>query len=308
MARIGFINSRLRAALDYSGGMNSTPRPLRLSALLLIALGGATVLSFSGCVSRGYKLADKSVPPPVALNLVSTLAANAAEAPPFAEATLQSVIAFRGPGSWKSEAYWDEYVVTIVNRSESPLVVTAVNLHSDKNEAVAPGTDPWALEKLSKKWWETNTAQQTGTYIALGAGTVASGVIAATAYAAAAPATFGGTVTAVGAGGAIGLAGALVLPVVAGTSVVMNVKRKHQVEAEFDRRRLALPLSLVSGQTAQGSLFFRITPGPRRLIFTCVAGTAAPRDVTIDLTRLAGLHLKPDAVAATPANGARIQP
>jgi hypothetical protein len=96
--------------------------------------------------------------------------------------------------------------------------------------------------------------------------------------------------------GAIGAATAVTLPLVAVGTVVANLHSKHKIDAEFARRRLALPLTLAPGQTVQGSLFFRITPGPHRL---ALHGRAAdqPCDVTLPLTPLAGLHLAPPAPA-----------
>ena len=81
-----------------------------------------------------------------------------------------------------------------------------------------------------------------------------------------------------------------------GGTVVMNQRRKHQIQDEFARRRLALPVTLAPGQTVQGSLFFRITPSPRELALP-TGGDAVAR---ISLAPLAGLHLKvpPANVAA----------
>ena len=64
------------------------------TALAIILVSLAT----SGCVTRSYKLADKNMAPAVALNLES--------APAPAEAVVRNVIVYRGPGSWKREAYW----------------------------------------------------------------------------------------------------------------------------------------------------------------------------------------------------------
>ena len=75
---------------------------LRVGCMLLAAL-----LTLPGCVSKRYQSASKKTPPAVAINL-------AAQQPPVA-VVLNTVIVFQGPGSWKREAYWDEYVVSIVN-------------------------------------------------------------------------------------------------------------------------------------------------------------------------------------------------
>ena len=77
-------------------------------------------------------------------------------------------------------------------------------------------------------------------------------------------------------------------------SVVANVNSRHDIEAEYRRRRLALPVFLVPGQVAQGSFFFRISPGPQRLVLRGRTGDQ-PCEAIIDLAPLATLHLKTPA-------------
>jgi hypothetical protein len=262
-------------------------RPSLRSCAAAAALGAAA-LALGGCVTRGYQLAPKNTPALVALHLEATQ-------PPVGAAVHQ-VIVYQGPGSWKREAYWDEYVVSVANRGPAPLMIDCAVLHDQQGAPIDPGVDPWVLERLSKKWWETNGARQTGTYVVLGAGTVVgAGVAMASAYSA----FWGASVSAgASAAGTIGAATAITLPLVAVGTVVANVHSKHKVEAEFTRRRLALPLTLAPGQMVQGSLFFRITPGPQRL---ALHGRAAdqPCDVTVSPAPLAGLHLAPPPVTAS---------
>jgi hypothetical protein len=251
------------------------------------AVLGVAALALSGCVTRGYQLAPKNTPAPVALHLEA--------AQPPVEAAVHQVVVYQGPGSWKRAAYWDEYVVSVVNRGPAPLTIDSVVLHDQRGAPIDPGVNPWALERLSKKWWETNGARQTGTYLVLGAGTaVGAGVAVASAYSG----LWGASVSAgTSAAGAIGAATAITLPLVAVGTVVANIHSKHRVEAEFTRRRLGLPLTLAPGQTVQGSLFFRITPGPQRL---ALHGRAAdqPCAVTVSLAPLAGLHFAPPPATA----------
>jgi hypothetical protein len=247
----------------------------------------AAALALGGCVTRGYKFAPKNTSAPVALHLEA--------AQPPVEAAVHCVIVYHGPGSWKREAYWDEYVVSVANEGPAPLTIDAAVLHDQQGAPIEPGVEPWALERLSKKWWETNGARQTGTYVVLGAGTVVgAGVAVASAYSG----LWGASVSAgASAAGTIGAATAVTLPLVAVGTVVANIHSKHKVEAEFTRRRLGLPLTLAPGQTVQGSLFFRITPGPQRL---ALHGRTAdqPCDLTVSLTPLAGLHLAPPPATA----------
>jgi hypothetical protein len=274
--------------------MNSAFLLRRLGAVVIFTI---TAFGFTGCVTRGYKLADKSVPPAVPLDLTTAPAGSSqpADAAPATPAvTLHAVIVYQGPGSWKREAYWDEYMVSIANRGDTPLVVSAAALTSTLSEPVAPGDDPWKLERLSKTWWQSNAAQQTKTFLLLGTGTAAG---AGVAVAGALTGVFG-PVTATGAlAMGVGSVVVVTLPIVAVGTVAMNLHRKHQVQEEFTRRRLALPLTIAPGQVAQGSLFFRITPAPQRLTLN-YRTEGESRDAIIDLSSLAGLHLKPATVAS----------
>ena len=93
------------------------------------------------------------------------------------------------------------------------------------------------------------------------------------------------------------------LPIAIGGTIYRNVSGRRDIEAEFTRRRLVLPLMLAPGQTAQGSLFFPITPGPRQLSLR-VRAAAETFDAIIKLTPLAGLHLTP-ATASTGSSTSR---
>jgi hypothetical protein len=269
--------------------MNALPLRSLVRAAWLTAAALAAACALSGCVTRGYKLAPKNTPAPTLLNLSA--------AQPPAEVTLHTVIIYQGPGSWKCEAYWDEYVLSIANRGETPLTIESAELRSGQGEPVAPGDDPWELEKLSKKWWQSNAARQGGTYLALGAGATIGGSVALFSNMSV---LWGGTVSGGAAtAGAIGATAFVALPIVAVGTVVANVRGKHKVEAEFARRCLVLPLPVAPGQTVQGSLFFRITPGPQRLVLRCLSGEET-RDLLFDLSPLADLHFQPPPAVAPP--------
>ena len=277
--------------------MNSTPRPLRFSALLLVVLGGATVLSFTGCVSSKYKLAKNAdLRPAVAVNLAATQ-------PPL-EVLLTTVIVYQGPGSWKREAYWDEYVLTLANRGDAPLTIDSVSVTGLAAIAALPGVEPWSIEKQSRTLYDHRFgfAEEVGLQIGGGVATIA---VSAAAGAGVFTAVYGAAYGA-GAYGAV-IVSAVALPAFVGGSIYANISSRHEVEREFARRRLNLPATLVGGQVAQGSLYFAITPGPRRLAVRYRVGPES-RETVVDLTPLAGLHLKTNAVTSLPVNSPRIQP
>ena len=108
------------------------------SALLL----AVAVCLMTACVSPKYKRADKSTPPVQPLNVKfpsSTL-----------DTSLYAEISDGSPGSWKRDAFWDEYVVIMHNEGDQVLNIVSATL-TDYAGAVRPaGTDPWALERESK--------------------------------------------------------------------------------------------------------------------------------------------------------------
>ena len=255
---------------------------LRRTAMLACVLLGAP-----GCMSSRYKMAPApkpTDPAPVVLNLT-------VEEAPVA-AVVQSVIIYRGPGAWKKEAYWDEYLVAIANRGATDLVVDRATLVGLPAEPRIAGAQPWVLEKASRSAMAYNFGLAKNVVVQIGGG-LGTVIAAMTVGGIIAPA---GWLFPVGAG-----VGFLVgVPVAVGGTIYRNITGRHKIEAEFARRRLVLPVTIKPGETAQGSLFFTITPGPRQLSFACKSGGEA-RTVALDLAPLAALHLK----AAEPATTAK---
>jgi hypothetical protein len=259
--------------------MNLPSGKTRCSAILVRAMVlPMLALTLTGCVSSKYKSASKETPPPVLLNLAATQ--------PPVEAVVHSVIVYKGPGSWKKEAYWDEYVVSVANRGGAPLVVETASLTDFRGDATGPGDKPWLLEEESRTRRENLNRAAKTTLVQMGSGLAAisfgGGVLAASA----------------GVGGmAVGIGGLAILPFYVGGAIYRNVSSRRDIEVEFARRRLILPLPVAPGQTVQGSLFFRISPGPQRLVLRARTD-GDPFEIAIDLAPLKGLHLKPNAPTA----------
>jgi hypothetical protein len=262
----------------------------RVARWPLHAVAALVALLFTGCVSNKYQRTGKNTPPAVMLHLPAAPIAAAPEntPPPVFAATLESVIVYRGPGSWKRVAYWDEYVLTLENHSAGAVVVEEATLTDFQGGVVHPGSDPWELERQSRSY--TARLKSTGgNILQLGAGMVGSGLMGVATGAVVGPMVLGpswfGPVL---EGAATGFV--VAVPVYVASSVYLNVSRKHDVEAEFKKRNLHLPASLAANTTAQGSLFFRISPGPQRLTLRYRIGNETREDV-VDLTALSGLHL-----------------
>jgi hypothetical protein len=249
--------------------IRSTPhvRSVRSAALVLAAM---SICLLAACVSPKYKRAEKNAAP-VPLNVKFPSSA--------LEASLYTEISDGGPGSWKREAFWDEYVVTVHNQGDRALKVTSVTLADYEGVPRPAGSDPWALEKESK----TLGYRDAGVAFARIAaprviattaepGIVASAGIGSTGAAAAATAT------------------AVAIPVYGLTVLEINMHNKKAIKKEFDRRRLPLPLTLGPGETRTGSLFFPMIPNPQALTLRWT-GTAGDDEAALDLHFLEGLHV-----------------
>ena len=262
----------------------------RLSAPVRCGSGAAWILgcmAISGCVSADkYRTAPDDAPRPVLFN--------ARFIPALPNATLNTVIVFGGPGSWKLEALWDEYMVTIRNSSDEPLTITAVALLDFTGNAREPGIDPWQLEqlsqRLSREYDRAGIAfAKEGANAALYVGGIAGGA----ALFATTASTGGVTVTVLQ--GPLAL---ITVPTYVVGRTIANHDGRADIEAEFHERRLKLPLKLAPGRTQLGSFFFPMVPNPRLLRMHWKSGRAEG-DAEVSLEFLHGLH--------TPAKSPRTQ-
>ena len=78
------------------------------------------MLLLGGCVTKKYQAA--SAVGAVPLHMDFDLGGEPVNT------RLDSVIVYQGPGTWKRAAYWDEFQVTLVNKSDKEITVTAINL------------------------------------------------------------------------------------------------------------------------------------------------------------------------------------
>jgi len=226
-------------------------------------------------------MAPKDTPPVVPLNVVV--------AQPPVELVLNAVIIYKGPGSWKREALWDEYVVTIRNHGEGPLTITAATLVDFAGVSLQPGVDPWALEKesqtLEQRYKKAGVAFARNALpgvLILGTGTAALMAIG--------PFAAGAAVAAVAVT-------VIALPVYYIVVLSVNHSNKSAIKAEFARRRLALPIIVGPGETHTGSLFFPMVPNPQSLNAQWVTGPTGG-EVKLSLEFLRGLHVPSPAPGA----------
>lgn len=256
----------------------------RLVALAMLAV--IFLFLFTGCVSSRYREAKKDTPAPKLLNV--------AFAPGSLGAELSMLITYNGPGSWKRDAFWDEYVVTLHNPGKEPLAVSGASLVDYAGTTHVPGDEPWVLEKRSKtleqKYKEAGIA-----FVRYATpGILLLGTSAAVMYAATPIMVWGPSTAGAGAATTAATATLVAIPIYYAVVLTINHRNKVAMEKEFARRRLVLPLTLAPGEARTGSLFFPMVPNPRSLGLHWSAGSAGG-DSVLPLDFLHGLHAAPAA-------------
>jgi hypothetical protein len=246
-------------------------RRFDIAAALLTAVLTACVLN--ACVSQKYKRVDKKTPPARALNI---------KFPPAPlEATLYTEISDGAPGSWKREAFWDEYVVILHNPGDRPVQVLSAALTDYAGAPHAAGIDPWALERESK----TLERRYRDAGVAF-ARVAAPRVIVAAAE----PEVVASAGVGAAGAAAAATATAVALPVYGLSVFGINMHNKSVIHKEFERRRILFPLTLGPGESHTGSLFFPMIPNPKALSMKW-SGHSGERDTALALDFLEGLHV-----------------
>lgn len=279
--------------------MNLLSHPFQQVNALLLAV---TAILLAGCGSPSYQLAKGGGKPAEPMELKAAAAG--------IELSVVGLIIFDGPGAWKHQAYWDEYVVRVANHRVEPVVIETFALGDVLDRNVAPGTDPWELEKAGHRHERdlqglrapADAAGSAHQRQALARGTASAGALAMLYVPGVAPAALGPALI---YGAPLVLVAAA--PVLFANKFLIDPKNRALVLAEFDRRRLKLPVALEPGATATGSVFFPLTPGPERLSVRGRAGADALA-VTVALPGLEGLHFTyvPDKAALLAAKPPRL--
>jgi hypothetical protein len=253
------------------------------SVFITAGMVAAVLCCQGGCVATKYKLAKKNTPPVQLLSVAFT-----PSAPP--QATLAALIIYGGPGSWKREALWDEYVLVLQNSGARPVTIDSTALTNSDGMVVAAGVDPWALEKQSKTLEKQYRASGVAFVRTAGPGVLIVGAGAATLAAT--------TTSVIVSSAAVGaaMAAIVVLPVYYVSVWGINHHNKKAVMAEFTRRRLSLPLTLAPGETRTGSVFYPMVRDPRSLELHWSSETGNGQ-ATLLLDFLHGLHM-PDVQAS----------
>jgi hypothetical protein len=262
--------------------MNSSKLNLALSIAYLLS---ACVVS--GC--GGTKVLKEPQP-------IQTTQPLAAISDQRVAATLDWVIVRDGPGTWAKNADWDEYLLTVNNRSDQSVKVTQLTVIDSLNTRIEPQSGRKQLVKSSKKTArrykksgiKVKAGRGAGTMLVAGAAVTVIGVGAASA--AATGAIMSGAATAGSAGAAAG--GILLLgPALAIGGIVRGVNNS-KVNNQIELRQTILPLEIPAAEEFGLNVFFPLAPSPKmvELVYTDATGE---HSLVIDTgTALDGLHME----------------
>jgi hypothetical protein len=197
----------------------------RYNSFRLVAL--LIVCSLTGCATGSHRIAQPSAPP-------ADLGLSAADA--NLSVSLHYLIITNGPGSWVENAPWDEYALTVMNLTDSPVIVGKISVLDPRGMFIDSEGNPAQLERKSSDL--AAEYGKLGMSVAVGQAAAAAGV-----------------------GGVFG-------PV----SSLFGITRAHyqrqeqqEIRNEFNRRRL-LNFRLSGHKSMSGSAFLPIVPDPKALI------------------------------------------
>ena len=269
-------------------------RPLSRRLVLLQIVAASTLLGACG----GSRVLNK----PVEMELSRPLAV-ATDA--RVSATLVWVTVKDGPGTWASNAFWDEYHVHVGNHSGGAVSIKQLQVIDALQATHVPAADRDTLLYHSKQTEERFADRQLTVQPGKGtSGMVAAGVaggtvaLVATSYVTtAAIASSAGFPTA-GLSSVPAIAAAAYLAPVLIVGSIVHVANNSVVSDEIASRRSKMPIELATGEEVDLRVFFPVAPSPRALHLIYNDGSAT-RVLKVDTSDvLSGLHFATDEAAA----------
>lgn len=227
----------------------------------------------SGCVSSKFQPAPPDTPPALVLNLT-------VENPPV-EASLHTLIVSNGPGSWRRDAPWDEYVVEVANRGNGTAMFVGARLIDHEGFMHAPRRDPLALEPYVQA--RSGAALEKAGFALAATGRATAGAAYMLAQAGAASGAPIAAPVALGVIAIIGSGVATLVPHLVDAVDNKGQRARKGIIEEFNQRSFDWPVVLSPGQSSHGSLFFPSKVNARELMLRFKVSSGL-RDVRIPVS------------------------
>jgi len=206
-----------------------------LEILFLTSLTVVAVICFLSCAGTGARYIETPSTPPPETGISGSNS--------DLRVVLNCIICTDGPGSWVREAPWHEYIITVTTPPNKSLTINRVALIDPTGVQRVSGASPLQLRKASEELLKSYKRQ------GILAGATLGGMAASTAIPFIGPAF-----------NAAGLAAQQ-------SDMYASTKDQENINQEFARRSLPIPLSLSGNAHAKGSIFFPMIPNPRALLF-----------------------------------------
>ena len=212
-------------------------------------------------------------------------------------ASIDWIIVSNGPGSWASDAYWDEYLISVHNPLAKQLTITGIEVYDSKQSKIIPQQDRKSLVRASKKvlseYEDANISvapgMGSGELLAAGGALTVTGV-GVVAAAASTVAPYAGASAGASMAAVVGVGMVLSGPVVAGFAIV-RANNNSKVNREIGARRAVLPLDVGESETLKLHFFFPIAVSPSHVILRYIASGKIGQLQIDTREELMGLHL-----------------
>ena len=205
-------------------------------------------------------------------------------------AYLDWVIVRNGPGAWAKYATWDEYLLRVVEQSDSPVVVNDIAVVDSLGYPQTSTSNRNELKRSSSKTIKRFRHQD----LKVSAGDGTAGMVAAGFAAPIVGMQVGAAALYSSTAAVAGTALILVAPAALIAGGFVRGARANKVEEQIRSRATEFPLDIAAGQTALVDIFVAYAPSPQQVeISYSHAGTKQVLRVDTR-TALAGLHFAED--------------
>lgn len=225
---------------------------VKLTAILVFALIAVAALLLQSCT--GTKLLKEPIP----VIADEPLAHSADE---FIEASLNWVVVRDGPGTWAENADWDEYWITVSNRSPHSIDVTGISIIDSLETRIDSSSKRSDLVRNSKK--SVKRYKELDIEVTAGFGAIA--LLSASAVSGAAGIAAINTLGVLSSGaGMVAVATVFAVPALAIAGFYRGINDQN-VSKAIKARHTKLPLTLMKGETRLLHIFYPLAPSPLRL-------------------------------------------
>ena len=208
--------------------------------------------------------------------------------------SLDWIIVRDGPGTWASNAYWDQYIFHLENLSETDVHISNVYIVDFLRQKIPASNETqsdrfrWLSKNISRRYRSENIPIQPGAGTDLMKTIANSIAVAGTGLHVVGD--IGGRIPIIG--GAAPLVSGYALPVLLAPALIESY-RQGQVDSELHKLHEKLPLHLEPLQGKRFNLFFPISPAPQKIVMEFTTSNKRKKRIELNTTKsLAGLHLQ----------------